>query len=80
MLAIQNYSQFIICALFLPVMPDLIPAKDGIHDRHPETDALKQDWIPDQVRNDKMTNMPGFSLYSSIPTFRMVVSSKYQIT
>jgi hypothetical protein len=29
-------------------MPDLIPAKDGIFDRHPELveSRLRRDWIP----------------------------------
>jgi hypothetical protein len=27
-------------------MPDLIPAKDGIVDRHPEAELLKKLWIP----------------------------------
>jgi hypothetical protein len=27
-------------------MPDLIPAKGGILDRHPETDGFKYNWIP----------------------------------
>ena len=34
-------------------MPDLIPAKDGIVDRHPVSQDSKKIWIPGQARNDE---------------------------
>ena len=42
------------------VIPDLIPAKDGIVDRHPAADHSEKNWIPGQARNDKKEHAKRF--------------------
>ena len=37
-------------AYFLTVMPDLIPAEDGIFDRHPELIEINA-FLPDSIRD-----------------------------